>query len=181
MSARPTAKDSDVVYTPEWIVRDMIDHFQPSGIVLDPCRGRGAFHDLLAAGSPWCEITEGRDFFDWTTPVDWVIGNPPYSITRAWFRHSFTVAENLLYLVPVRNVTSAYGFLSEIHEFGGIVAVRLYGTGGRCGFPMGNAIAAIHVRRDYGGPTTWSDHQRSLVSSPPEQAGRAATDEEEGK
>jgi hypothetical protein len=146
-------KRGDVVLTPDWVAKDMLDHFQPSGVILDPCRGAGAFHDLLPEGSPWCEITEGRDFFSWTEHVDWVVSNPPYSMTRPWFRHSYTVADHLLYLIPLRNLFSGYGFVREVYEFGGIAAIRLYGTGGRLGFPMGNAVGAVHVVRDLTGPT----------------------------
>lgn len=148
-------KQGDVVYTPAWAAKDMVDHFRPTGRVLDPCRGLGAFTDHLP-GAEWCEITEGRDFFAWTEPVDWVISNPPYSLTRAWFRHSYTVARHLCYLVPLRNVFSGYGFLREIHEFGGVREIRTYGTGGRLGFPMGNAVGAFHIERDYSGPTVLS-------------------------
>lgn len=151
-----TERRGDVVYTPDWVAKDMVDHFQPTGVVLDPCRGDGAFHDYLPAGSPWCEIVEGRDFFGWCEPVDWVIGNPPYSMTRTWFRHSYTIAEHLVYLVPLRNVFSGYGFVREIHLFGGIREIRTYGTGGRLGFPMGNAVGALHIQRGYTGPTTFS-------------------------
>ena len=134
----------------------MLDHFRPDGVQLDPCRGKGAFHSLMPVGSPWCEITDGRDFFDWDTQVDWVLGNPPYSLTRKWFCHSYTIATNLLYLVPLRNVFSGFGFVKEIHEFGGIAAIRVYGTGGKLGFPMGNAIGAFHVVRDFTGPTQFT-------------------------
>ena len=157
-----TEKQGDVVYTPTWCAQDMIDHFHPSGVVLDPCRGGGAFHDLLPAGSPWCEITDGVDFFSWDRPVDWVIGNPPYSMTRPWFAHSYKIADHLLYLVPLRNVFSGYGFIKEIHEFGGIQAIRVYGTGGSLGFPMGNAVGAFHITRGYVGPTDFT-----LYASPP--------------
>jgi hypothetical protein len=152
----PSEKQGDVVYTPAWAAMDMVEHFAPSGIVLDPCRGLGAFHDLLPDGSPWCEITDNRDFFAWTEPVDWVIGNPPYSLTRAWFRHSYKIADHLCYLVPLRNVFSGYGFVKEIHEFGGIRELRVYGTGGRLGFPMGNAVGAFHVERGYSGQTAFT-------------------------
>jgi hypothetical protein len=145
-------KQGDIVYTPDWVAEDMLAHFRPFGTILDPCRGEGAFHKLLPDGSPWCEISEAVDFFDWTTPVDWVISNPPYSMTRAWFRHSYTIAENLLYLIPLRNLFSGYGFVREVYEFGGIAGMRVYGTGGRLGFPMGNAVGAVHVVRDYPGP-----------------------------
>lgn len=155
-------KMGDVVYTPGWVVTDMLAHFRPSGRILDPCRGKGAFTDQLPADTAWCEITNGRDFFDWHEPVDWVLGNPPYSLTRKWFRHSYGVAENLLYLVPLRNVFSGYGFIREIHEFGGMPEIRVYGTGGRLGFPMGNAVGAMHVRRRYAGATKFTTYDDGL-------------------
>lgn len=152
-------KMGDVVYTPAWAAEDMIRHFRPSGRVLDPCKGAGVFLDYLPAGSEWCEITHGRDFFEWTQPVDWVVSNPPYSLTRPWFKHSYTVADHLLYLVPLRNVFSGYGFVREIYEFGGIREIRLYGTGGKLGFPMGNAVGAMHIERGYVGAASFSFYE----------------------
>ena len=32
-------KRGDRVYTPEWVARDMLEHFRPSGRILEPCRG----------------------------------------------------------------------------------------------------------------------------------------------
>jgi hypothetical protein len=160
----PTARASfkeDVVPTPEWVVHDMLDHFAPSGVILDPCRGDGVFHKNLPQGSPWCEVSDGVDFFAYNEPVDWIIGNPPYSITRSWFRHSFKIATNVLYILPLRHMFSAYGQLVEVGEYGGIKEVRLYGTGSRLGFPMGNAVGAVHIQRDYRGPTSWTDQQQT--------------------
>jgi len=34
---------SDVVYTPDDVARDVVSFFCPSGRVLDPCKGKGAF------------------------------------------------------------------------------------------------------------------------------------------
>lgn len=155
-------KRGDIVYTPSWVVTDMVAYFQPQGRLLDPCRGAGAFTDQLPSGTAWCEISDGRDFFEWRDRVDWVIGNPPYSLTRKWFQHSYKIADNLLYLVPLRNVFSGYGFTKEIDRFGGIVAIRIYGTGGRLGFPMGNAIGAFHIQRGYAGDTTFSFYEEHI-------------------
>lgn len=113
------------------------------------------FTDILP-DAHWCEITEGRDFFEWSERVDWMISNPPYTLTRAWFRHSYLFADDIVYLVPLRNIFSGYGFVKEIYEYGGIVEIRCYGTGGRLGFPMGNAVGAVHIRRGWAGPTTFS-------------------------
>lgn len=146
-------KQGDVVYTPDWVAKDMVEHFAPFGVVLDPCRGEGVFGKYLPDDAHWCEIAEGVDFFHWPHLVDWVIGNPPYSMTREWFRYSYKIACNLVYLVPLRNVFSGYGFVREIYEFGGIREMRIYGTGGKLGFPMGNAIGALHIERGYSGST----------------------------
>lgn len=54
----------DVVYTPDWVARDMVEYFKPSGRILEPCAGDGAFLEYLP-GAEWCEIEKGRDFFAW--------------------------------------------------------------------------------------------------------------------
>ena len=142
---------SDVVYTPDWCAQDVLDWFKPCGKVLDPCKGGGAFFDKMPNGADWCEIREGRDFFEWREPVDWIVSNPPYSNFRVFLNHSFSVADNIVYLVPVKNVFSAYGMLKEVKEYGGIAGIRIYGGGARVNFPMGNAIGAVHFKRDHSG------------------------------
>lgn len=151
-----TKKRGDKVFTPVWVARDMVEHFKPTGRVLEPCRGPGVFMEFLPDNTEWCEIDEGRDFFQWKKHVDWAVSNPPYSLTRKWFLHSYEVATNLLYLVPLRNVFSGFGFVREIYDFGGIVEIRLYGTGGSIGFPMGNAVGAFHIQAAYKGQTKFS-------------------------
>lgn len=66
------------------------------------------------------------------------------------------MADNLLYLVPLRNVFSGFGFIRNIYDFGGIKAIRNYGTGGTLGFPMGNAVGAMHIQKGWTGPTDWT-------------------------
>lgn len=147
-------KRGDVVYTPLWCAQDIMSYFSPKGKLLDPCRGEGVFYNLFPKKAAyWCEITEGKDFFNWKNPVDWSIGNPPYSLTRKWFRHTYTITEQFLYLIPLRNFFSGYGFVRELHEWGGLKEIRCYGTGGRLGFPMGNAIGVLHGKRNYCGTT----------------------------
>jgi hypothetical protein len=53
----------DVVYTPDWVARDMVEFFKPSGRILEPCKGDGVFLKYLPPHAEWCEIQEGRDFF----------------------------------------------------------------------------------------------------------------------
>ena len=37
--------DKDIVMTPEYLAKDIIQHYEPKGLILDPCRGTGAFYD----------------------------------------------------------------------------------------------------------------------------------------
>ena len=143
-------KGNDCIYTPEWVALDMVNHFKPEGLILDPCKGKGVFTDILE-NSEWCEITEGRDFFDWARPVDWIISNPPFSLMRKFILHSFTVADDIVYLVPVWKIYLAYGLVLKGKEYGGIKEIRWYGTGSKLGFPMGNGIGAVHWKRGYTG------------------------------
>lgn len=153
----------DRVYTPAWVAADMVAHFAPTGSILEPFRGTGVFTDLLPHAS-WCEIDDGRDFFAWRDPVNWIITNPPYSKTRPCFRHAATLADHVVFLVPLRNVFSGFGFIEEIMSYGGIAEIRLYGTGGSVGFPMGNAIGAMHFSRGWKGSTTWTKAPRTVIA-----------------
>lgn len=63
------AHPNDVVLTPDKIAHDVVEHFRPSGRILDPCKGDGAFLKYMP-GAEWCEVREGRSFFEWYDPVD---------------------------------------------------------------------------------------------------------------
>ena len=150
----PTEKD--LVMTPRWLARDIIAHFQPSGRILDPCRGDGAFFDQLPEGADWCEIREGRDFFAYVNQVDWIVSNPPYSCLLSWIRHSFKVARNIVYLAPLHRVMASCTFLEDVAAWGGLAEVYVIGTGATAGFPFGHALAAVHFQRGYRGGTRWT-------------------------
>jgi hypothetical protein len=149
----------DVVYTPDWLAALLVAHFKPTGRVLDPCRGDGAFHSRID-GAEWCEVAEGRDFFafgeSFGESVDWIIGNPPYSYLLGWIRHSFKVAKNIVYLMPLHRVFASYEFMTDLQDYGGIPEILLIGTGRTAGFPFGHALGAVHYRRGYRGATRWT-------------------------
>ena len=88
------ARATDVVLTPDAIAADVVGHFRPTGRMLDPCRGAGAFWKHMPEAE-WCECREGRDFFAWYEKVDWIVSNPPYSNFGAWMRHSLEIADNM--------------------------------------------------------------------------------------
>lgn len=146
----------DVVYTPDWCARDMVEWFKPSGRVLEPCKGDGAIYKYLPEGAEWCEIELGRDFFAYSKQVDWIISNPPYSVFDDFMAHSYAVSKNIVWLIPLKNFFGAQGRLEYYRQNGWMKHIRMYGTGGKLGFPMGNAVSAVHFVRHYTGPTSWS-------------------------
>ncbi len=95
---------NDVVFTPKIIAQGIINIFKPTGKCLDPCKGEGVFFDLLPANSDWCEIAYNKDFFDYHQKVDWIVSNPPYSNWNDWLKHSFELAENVVYLTPMLKI-----------------------------------------------------------------------------
>ena len=118
----------DVVFTPPEIARAIVAHFKPSGKMLDPCKGDGVFLDFMN-GADYCEIQEGIDFFEYEKKVDWIISNPPYSVYSEWLRHSFKIAENIVYLIPINKAFNSSKMLRETYEFGGIAEIIHLGSG----------------------------------------------------
>jgi hypothetical protein len=144
---------SDVVYTPDWVAKDMVDYFKPSGRILEPCAGDGVFLRYLPNDAEWCEIEKGRDFFAWTKPVDWIVGNPPFSDINKWVEHSFACSENVLFLMPMNKPFNSLFRMKIILEYGKIVALRAYGHGSLFGMDYGFAIGAFWFQRGYKGKT----------------------------
>lgn len=146
--------DTDKVYTPENIAKLIINKFNLSGKVLDPFKGQGAFYHNYpeTVKKDWCEIDEGKDFFEYKEHVDWIISNPPYSIYDEVMNHSFEIADNIVYLVPLNKIVSSLGRVKKIQEFGGVPYIYIIGAS-RCGFPFGFPCCAIYVKRGYTGET----------------------------
>ena len=142
---------NDIVYTPDAVAKMIVDEFKPTGRILEPCKGGGAFMRYLPEGSEWCEIREGRDFFEFKEPVDWIVSNPPYSNWERWLAHSFEIATNIVYLVPIAKVFKSMGTVRSIYEYGGIVKA-LFMPAGKAGFPFGFPCGAFHFQRGYKGP-----------------------------
>ena len=148
--------EKDIVYTPEWVARDMVFYFKPFGNVLEPCRGDGAFTKFLPHAE-WCEIQEGRDFFQWNTKVDWIIGNPPYSAFGKWIYHAMSVAENIVYLVPCAKPFYSEKLFRVMQKWGMIKHIRVYGSGNKLGFPIGFLIGAVYFKHGYFGEMGFSN------------------------
>ncbi len=143
---------SDIVLTPDDVAKHVVDYFKPYGRILDPCRGDGAFTQHMPAAQ-WCEVRDGRDFYDWTEQVDWIVSNPPYSIFSQFMRHSMKVARNIVYLIPVNKVFNSDRMMREVWAWGGVPEIHVIGPGSQLKFPIGFCIGAVHFQRDYRGST----------------------------
>ena len=145
-------KKGDRVWTPEFVAEDLVNHFNPTGNVLEPCYGTGNIHKFLPEGSDFCEIEMGKDFYQYDKKVDWILTNPPYSHFSKFIKYGMSISENSVWLLPTWKIFSGFGLLKEIRKHGGIKEIRHYGTGTKLGWsPLANAIGAIHIQKNYGG------------------------------
>lgn len=144
---------SDIVYTPDYIAKNIVETIQPQGLCLDPCKGEGAFYKYLPIGSEYCEIKEGKDFFDYNKKIDWIVGNPPYSIFETFLRKSFEISDNVSYLIPTNKVFQRQVIMDMINNYGGIESIIIYGNGQLIGFPFGFSVGNYHFKRGYKGRT----------------------------
>lgn len=165
LSLMPMAKNpNDVVYTPDDIARDIVDHFKPSGVCLDPCYGEGAFYRHLPSGSEWCEIAKGRDFFAWDRRVDWIVSNPPFSDYYNFLVHSFDIADNIVYLFPFHKLFQSWRNLELIYGYGGIKEIYVIGKGTLLNWGLGFAVGAVYFKRGYSGSIKVSFRNAHLTS-----------------
>lgn len=150
----------DVVYTPRVLAESVVDHFKPSGTILEPCRGSGHFYDAFPPNTTklYCEIDEGLDFFDWHEPVDWIISNPPWSQFRAFNAHAMGLATNIVWIIPLVHF-SGKARVRDVREFGfGFRQIVLLDT--PIDWPQGGyQLAAFHLKSGYAGPTRTLDFQ----------------------
>lgn len=141
---------NDVVFTPYPVAELIVKMFNPKGKILEPCKGEGAFLRFLPKETLWCEITEGKDFFDFNEKVDWIITNPPYSNFNRFLAHSFELANNVVFLTPIAKVLKSWGTIQTIKNYGGIKKIWFI-PANRCGFPFGFPCGAFHFQRNYKG------------------------------
>lgn len=148
---------SDKHYTPDDVARQIVDYYKPTGRTLEPCKGDGAFLKYLSSTAEWCEIDEDKDFFLEHKAFDWIVTNPPYSNLTEWMQHSFKLAENVVFFIPLSKLFSSVPRLNLVKDYGGIKDIFVFGSGRSVGLPLGFPMAAVHFQRGYKGQmqTTW--------------------------
>jgi len=140
---------NDNIYTPEDIARAIVDHFKPSGKILEPCAGNGVFLKYMPTAD-WCEIKGGRNFFEYSEKVDWIITNPPWSKAGEFLIKSMKIAKDIVFLMnipgvfTVRRMREIYRYSFGIKE---ILLIRIPNT-----FPQsGRQLGAIHFKKGFKG------------------------------
>ncbi len=118
---------------------------------LEPCRGDGVFYKLLPKPKEWCEIVQGKDFFDYRGKVDWIITNPPYSIYNIFLEKCFEVSDNVVFLCPIAKAFKSLGTERLVGQYGGLKEIWLMGSGATCGFSFGFPTGCLYYKRDYKG------------------------------
>lgn len=154
--------EKDIVYTPAHVAKGIVDFLAPNGVCLDPCKGDGAFFNYLPEGKQYCEIAEGKDFFDWKEKVDWVIGNPPYSIFKDFLTKSFEIADNVSFLVPTNKVFQRQVIMEMINEYGGLRSVIVFGSGTLIDFPFGFSVGNFHFKKNWRGDCSYQLGMKSF-------------------
>lgn len=140
-------KSNDVVMTPENLAQQLVDHFKPTGSGLEPCCGTGNILKYLP-NADWCEISKGRDFFDYNKKVDYIFTNPPWSDIRRFLRHSMEIADDIYFLCTINHLWTK-ARLRDIHsnDFR-IVEICIFDT--PKDFPQsGFQCGMFHLKRGY--------------------------------
>jgi|TARA_Y100000310_G_C20313519_1_gene637338 tRNA1(Val) A37 N6-methylase TrmN6 len=141
--------------TPRYLAKAIVEHFEPSGKILEPCCGTGNFLKYMKA--EWCEISLGKDFFNYRKRVDWIITNPPWSKVRNFLQQSMKIADNIVFLITINHLWTK-ARLRDMKEAGfGIKEICMIPektpdfpqTGFRCG--------ACHIKRGYKGDIKLSE------------------------
>ena len=143
---------NDVVFTLEWLAKQTSVMFDFKGVVLEPCKGEGVFMKYLPENTEWCEITEGKNFYDYNKKVDWIVTNPPYSDFNRFLEHSFLLSDNVVLLVPVAKMFKSMGTIKQILAYGGFVSIHAL-PASKAGFPFGFPCAVYYIKKGYTGNT----------------------------
>jgi hypothetical protein len=152
----------DIIYTRPDFAKRIIDYFQPTGFILNPCKGAGAFFDNFPTTeqTDWCEINEGRDFRDWTQLVDWAMTNPPWSakLYRAIAQHCFEIAIHTVLLARLHNVIGTTARIRDFTSRGVGLREIIICRWEDAGFPNeGFPLAVFHWQRGWQDGTVWTD------------------------
>lgn len=147
--------EKDVVYTPKDFAKRVVDYFNPKGLVLDPCKGEGAFYDAFPGEKDWCEIAQGINFFEYNKEVDWIITNPPWTKYKQFIEHGLEVAHEIVYLLPIYYTLSSKVRLRLLEKKGFGIKEIIWVDGHIPDLPkFGYPLGFVHFSKGWGNKIT---------------------------
>ena len=136
--------------TPEYLAKEIIEHFNPTGRILDPCRGEGAFYDNYPGDDNGGVNLVRKDFLQYQKKVDWIITNPPWSKIQQFLAHGMVIADNIVY--PHNYQSLHYKRrIRDMREHGFALKEICSNvpTPKESLAQLGFQLAAVHTQRDY--------------------------------
>ena len=139
----------DVVMTPIELAEKLVKHFNPQGKGLEPCCGTGNILKFLD-NADWCEISKGKDFFEYNSKVDYIFTNPPFSKIRKFLQHSMELADNVYFLCTINHLWTK-ARLRDIESAGfGVKEICIFDTPKN--FPQtGFQLGMFYIQRGWNG------------------------------
>ena len=136
---------NDEIDTPFDLAIKIVTYFNPKGKILEPCKGNDGFY-RTGIFTDWCEIKDGKDFFDYNEKVDWIITNPPFSKFRKFLNHSMELADNIVFLCSINHFWLKARIRDMIEKGFGIKEILLVDTPET--FPQsGFQIGVVHIQK----------------------------------
>lgn len=101
---------NDVFITPLELAKkhiEMID-YNDNERWLDSSKNNGSYYNQFPTDNKdYCEILEGKDFFEYKDKIDIICENPPYSILDKWFKKVIELNPRIYScLIGINNLTA---------------------------------------------------------------------------
>lgn len=149
---------NDCVMTPPDLARKIVGYFRPTGYILEPCMGDGAFYDHLKPFAfegkvDWCELSKGRDFLltDFGDKrYTYIVTNPPFSKFRAFLKRSMELSDHVIFLCTINHIFGLRARLRDIKEAGFYIRDCLLCDTPESWPPSGFQVGAVHLSKQAG-------------------------------
>jgi len=115
-SIKHRKKPNDVFITPKELSKKAIElcktsnHFNENSIWFDPFRNSGSYYNQYPQNGvkhEWCEILDGKDFFEFNEKIDIICSNPAYSMLDKIFKKCIELNPKVInLLIGVGNLTA---------------------------------------------------------------------------
>jgi len=112
---------NDEVYTPLALAEKIVNRLNIQGTAFEPCYGEGAFikaFEKKGLQYDYCDLSQGKDFFDYNNKVNWIVTNPPWSQARKFLQHSMRIADNIAFLITINHILALKARLRDVEQAG---------------------------------------------------------------